>query len=178
MGEHESADHSAYMAPAAAQGIFALLNAPPVLRETASDGPAHHDPSRVPASIAFEDLTFRYRPDGDAALDGLFFTVSPGETVAIVGRSGAGKTTIVSLLLRFFDVDSGTVAIGGTDVRALGVERLRGRIAVVSQDTFLFHASVAENLRIARPEATEADLERAARAAHAHDFILRPAAGL
>lgn len=88
-----------------------------------------------------------------------------------MGRSGAGKTTIVSLLLRFFDVDSATVAIGGTDVRALGVERLRGRIAVVSQDTFLFHASVAENLRIARPEATEADLERAARAAHAHDFI-------
>ncbi len=165
----QNAFHFAYMAPAAAEGIFTLLDARPVLRERAGRAPIGE--RGFVASIAFDDVTFRYRPDGAPALDGLTFAVAPGETVALVGRSGAGKTTIVSLLLRFFDTDSGTVLVGGSDVRGMPVEDLRGRIAVVAQDTFLFHASVAENMRVARPGASPAELERAARAARAHDFI-------
>ena len=170
----QHAFHGAYSAPGAAQGVFALLDAAPVLRKAAAAAaPASPAPaeSPAPASIAFRDVTFRYRPDGAAALDRLSFEVTPGETVALVGRSGAGKTTIVSLLLRFFDADEGTVSVGGRDVRAMTVEDLRRQIAVVAQDTFLFHATVAENLRLARPGATQEDLERAARDAHAHQFI-------
>ena len=170
----QHAFHGAYSAPGAAQGVFSLLDAAPVLRPTSASPPAM---SPAPASIAFRDVTFRYRPDGAAALDGLSFEVTPGETVALVGRSGAGKTTIVSLLLRFFDADEGTVTVGGTDVRAMTVEDLRRQIAVVAQDTFLFHATVAENLRLARPDATQDDLERAARDAHAHQFIAALPAG-
>jgi len=166
----QTAFHGAYSAPGAAQGIFALLHAPPVLHAMSSRVGAG-DPSRGPASIVFDDVTFRYRADGGRALDRLSFEVAPGETVALVGRSGAGKTTIVSLLLRFFDVDAGSVVVGGSDVRALPIEQLRSQIAVVAQDTFLFHASVAENLRLALPGATQAQLEQAARTAHAHEFI-------
>lgn len=167
----QNAFHFAYMAPAAADGIFTLLQAPPVLREHAPT-PAEDERGRPrDASIAFEEVTFRYRAGGTPALDRLSFAVAPGETVALVGRSGAGKTTVVSLLLRFFDVDAGSVLIGGTDVRAMTVQQLRGRIAVVAQDTFLFHATVAENLRLALAGATQQQLEAAARAAHAHEFI-------
>jgi len=166
----QNAFHFAYMAPAAAEGVHALLDAAPVLRTTKPAVAAAGAP--LPdASIAFEEVTFRYRPDGDPAVDRLSFAVAPGETVALVGRSGAGKTTIVSLLLRFFDVDSGTVYVGGRDVRATDVEALRRMVAVVAQDTFLFHATVAENLRLASPSATQSELEHAARAAHAHGFI-------
>ncbi len=158
----QHAFHGAYSAPGAAQGVFSLLDAAPVLRSTSTPtSPVPASPG--PAWITFRDVTFRYRPDGAAALDGLSFEVTPGETVALVGRSGAGKTTIVSLLLRFFDADEGTVSVGGIDVRAMTVEDLRRQIAVVAQDTFLFHATVAENLRLARPDATREDLERAAR---------------
>ena len=167
LADLQRAFHSAYQAPAAAEGIFALLDAPPVISGTAPSA----NPTGPVASLCFDNVTLRYRPEAAPALDGLSFAVQPGETVAVVGRSGAGKTTLVSLLLRFFDPDRGTVSIGGTDVRHIPVEELRRHVAVVSQDTYLFHGSVADNLRLARPDATHAELEAAATAAHAHGFI-------
>jgi ABC-type multidrug transport system fused ATPase/permease subunit len=122
-------------------------------------------------SIRFEDVTFRYRPDAPAALESVSFDVAPGETVAIVGSSGAGKTTIASLLLRFFDPERGQVVLGGSDVRKLPVDEVRRRIALVPQDTFLFHASVRDNLSLADPGADDHALLRAATSANALSFI-------
>ncbi len=102
---------------------------------------------------------------------GLTFAVRPGETVAVVGRSGAGKSTLVNLLLRFVAPQHGRVLVGGHDITELTAESLRARIAVVSQDTYLFRATVAETLRLARPDATDEQLVAAARAANAHEFI-------
>ena len=118
-------------------------------------------------------MAFAYPGSRRRAHDGLSFAVAAGERVAVVGPSGAGKSTIVNLLLRFFDPDAGTVRIGGRDIRTLAFDELRGRIAVVRQDAFLFHGTVEDNLRMGRPDATASELEAAARAANAHDFIAR-----
>lgn len=163
----DRAYHAAYAAPAAAEGIFGLLDAVPDLHPTTA-GPAPDPP--VPA-VVFRDVTFGYRSDGRRALDGVSFRVDPGETVALVGRSGAGKTTAVSLLLRLFDPQAGSITIGGRDLRELPIEDLRRLIAVVAQDTYLFHGTVRHNLLVAKADATDAELEAAARAARAHDFI-------
>jgi ABC-type multidrug transport system fused ATPase/permease subunit len=98
--------------------------------------------------------------------------VAPGETVALVGRSGAGKSTCVNLLLRFWDVDRGTIALGGQELRAFPLAELRRLIAVIPQDVYLFYGSVAENLRLGHDGVTEAQIEAAARAANAHEFIM------
>ena len=99
-------------------------------------------------------------------------TVQQGQTVALVGRSGSGKTTALHLLLRFWDPDHGRILLGGHDLRQFPLERLRQQMALVSQDTYLFNASVRDNLRLGRPEASDAELEQAARQASAHDFIM------
>jgi ATP-binding cassette, subfamily B, bacterial len=131
------------------------------------------DPTQV-GRIRFDDVVFRY-PDApnDAAptLDHVSFTVEPGQFVAFVGPSGAGKTTISYLVPRLHDVSSGAVEVGGVDVRTLRTESLIESIGIVSQETYLFHASIAENLRYAKPEATDAELEAACRAASIHDTI-------
>ncbi len=101
----------------------------------------------------------------------LTFTIAPGQTVALVGPSGAGKTTVVNLLLRFWDRDSGHIRIGGVDVRDFPLEELRRKIAVVSQRTYIFNTSIKENLLIGKPDATDAEIEQAARSANIHDFI-------
>ena len=103
---------------------------------------------------------------------GLTFAIAAGERVGIVGPSGSGKSSIVRLLLRLYDPQAGSVRIDGQDLRALDPEALRRMIAVVSQDTLLFHGTVDDNLRLGRPDATEADVVAAARAANAHDFIM------
>jgi ATP-binding cassette, subfamily C, bacterial CydD len=103
--------------------------------------------------------------------------VAAGETVALVGSSGAGKTTVLNLLLRSFDPQHGRLVIGGVDARHMPLAQLRSLFALVSQETYLFHATVAENLRLARPNADQAALEAATRAAHAHDFIMGLPAG-
>ena len=102
---------------------------------------------------------------------GLSFTIAAGETVGIVGPSGAGKSTIVRLLLRQHDAQAGAIRIGGHDIRTLDPEQVRGMIAIVAQDTTLFHGTVADNLRLGRPDASDADMIAAATAANAHDFI-------
>jgi ATP-binding cassette subfamily C protein CydCD len=161
--------HQGMVGQAAATGIAALLDAP----VTAPAAPPHPvDALRLVPSIAFERVGFSYPGGRGAAHSGLDFSIAAGERVGIVGPSGSGKSTIVRLLLRLHDPESGTVRIGGQDLRALDPEVVRRMIAVVAQDTYLFHGTVADNLRLGRPDATEADLVDAARAANAHDFIV------
>jgi ATP-binding cassette subfamily B protein len=122
-------------------------------------------------TIAFEDVHFAYPGGRQAAHDGLSFAVAAGEKIGIVGPSGSGKSSIARLLLRLFDPQSGTVRVGGRDIRTLDPEAVRAQIAIVHQDTYLFHGTVEENLRLGKPEATPAELEDAARDANAHEFI-------
>jgi ATP-binding cassette subfamily C protein CydCD len=125
----------------------------------------------VDPSITFEDVTFRYPGGRRAALEHLSLAVAAGERVGVVGASGAGKSTISRLLLRFADPTSGRVTVGGRDLRDLPLRELRRLIAVVSQDTYLFHGTIEENLRMGRPEASQAELEAATRTANIHDAI-------
>jgi len=135
------------------------------------------DPVPLPGTgrgeIRFDHVSFRYpsRPDA-RALDGFDLGIRPGETVALVGPSGAGKSTSFQLLLRFYDPESGRILIDGVDISRADPEAVRRRIGVVPQDTVLFAASARENIRYGRPEASDAEVEAAARAAAAHDFIL------
>jgi ATP-binding cassette subfamily B multidrug efflux pump len=115
-------------------------------------------------------VSFSYLPD-EPVLEDVSFEVVPGRTVAIVGPTGAGKTTIISLLLRYYDVDRGSVQIDGVDVRDATQESLRGRIELVLQEPFLFSGSIAENIRYGRLDASDAEVEAAARVAGAHAFI-------
>jgi ABC-type multidrug transport system fused ATPase/permease subunit len=117
-------------------------------------------------------VRFRYQPDGPPALDGVSSHLPQGGSLAVVGPSGAGKSTLVNLLLRFWDYDEGQITLGGRELRAYRGEDLRGMMGVVSQHTHLFNATVRDNLLLARPDAVRADLERAARAAQIHDFVV------
>ena len=129
--------------------------------------------------IVFEDVRFGYgreivTRDGEsryAVLDGFTLTVKPGEKIGLVGRSGAGKSTAVNLLLRFFDLEDGRILIDGQDIAGVTQESLRAQISVVTQDTSLLHRSIRENIRYGRPDATDAEVERAAELAHAEEFI-------
>jgi ATP-binding cassette subfamily B protein len=137
-----------------------------------------HFPADAKGSVAFENVSFRYpsRPEA-AALDGIGFTVAPGETVALVGPSGAGKTTIFQLLLRFYDAQSGAVRVDGIDVRDTDPAELRARLAVVPQDPVIFSANAWENIRYGRPDASDAEVRAAAEAAAA-DFLFDLPEGL
>jgi ATP-binding cassette subfamily B protein len=129
-------------------------------------------PQPVRGEIVFDDVTFRYpaRP-AVAALDGVSLTIAPGETVAFVGPSGAGKTTIIQLILRFYDPDKGEVRLDGVPLNAMERDVFRQSIATVPQDPVIFAASARDNIRFGRPGASDADVERAAKAAAAHEFI-------
>ncbi|MEJ6640648.1 MAG: ABC transporter transmembrane domain-containing protein [Octadecabacter sp.] len=129
-------------------------------------------PATRVGEIAFENVDFAYpaRP-GVQALDGVSFTVKPGETVALVGPSGAGKTTIIQLLLRFYDPSSGQITLDGADLRDLTRADFRRHMALVPQDPVIFAASARENIRFGRPDASDADVIAAAKAAAAHDFL-------
>ncbi|WP_199262477.1 ABC transporter transmembrane domain-containing protein [Paracoccus binzhouensis] len=129
-------------------------------------------PRPVRGAIGFEQVTFHYptRPDR-SALEGVTLDIAPGETVALVGPSGAGKTTVVQLLLRFWDPDAGTVRIDGIDLRDMARADFRQAIALVPQDPVIFAATARENIRFGRPDASDAEVEAAARAAHADEFL-------
>ena len=137
---------------------------------TLVDAP-HARPLAVPrGEIRFEQVGFGYG-EGRAVIDRLDLTVRPGERVGLVGRSGAGKSTLVNLLLRFHDVEHGRITIDGQDVRDVTQESLRAAVGLVTQDTSLLHRSIEANIRYGRPQATRAEVEAAARRAHAHEFI-------
>jgi ATP-binding cassette subfamily B multidrug efflux pump len=126
--------------------------------------------------IRFEQVTFSYaegKPGSvEPVLENINLQVRPGERIGLVGRSGAGKSTLVNLLLRFFDIEHGRCTVDGQDIRHVTQESLRAQIGLVTQDTSLLHRSIADNIRYARPSATQAEVEAAARKAQAHDFIL------
>jgi ATP-binding cassette subfamily B protein len=140
--------------------------------------PAHPRPlparSSNGAALALHDLTFAYPSRQDtAALDHVSLAIRPGETVAVVGPSGAGKTTLFQLLLRYYDPQSGSITLDGVDIRDLDLHTLRGAIGIVPQDTVIFSADAMENIRYGRPEATDEEVIAAARLAAAHEFIER-----
>ena len=142
---------------------------PPSIAEPATPKPL---PQPVKGAVAFDGVSFRYpaRPDA-LALDGFDLDIAPGETVAIVGPSGAGKTTVFNLLLRFYDPEKGAVRLDGIDVRDLRLHDLRRALATVPQEPVLFSSSVADNIRYGRPDASDAEVRAAAEAASALGFI-------
>jgi ATP-binding cassette subfamily C protein CydCD len=153
---------------ASARRVFAVHDEPVVV----TDGPVADLPATTTApAVHFENVTFSYGPGEADVLRGVSFSVEPGQTVALVGRSGAGKTTAAHLLLRFWDPQQGKITLDGEDVREFGLDGLRRQVGLVAQDTYLFNASLADNLRLARPDAAEADLERTAALASADCFI-------
>jgi ATP-binding cassette, subfamily B, bacterial len=158
---------------ASAVGTSALITPASPLGIPASRLRGNDDAARVTndTSIAFDSVSFAYSGGRRSAHQDLSFRIAAGERVGIVGPSGSGKSTIVRLLLRLHDPQSGAICIGGQDLRALDPEAVRRMIAVVAQDTYLFHGTIEDNLRLGCPEASEADLVAAARAANAHDFI-------
>ncbi|MCQ8241023.1 ABC transporter ATP-binding protein [Rhizosaccharibacter radicis] len=147
--------------------VFAVIDEPPGVTECAGARPLPPGKGR----LTFEEVSFRY-PDGREGLRGLSFVAEPGLTVALVGASGAGKSTALSLIPRLHDVGGGRISLDGVDLRDLSLESLRDAIAYVSQDTLLFDMSVAANIRMGRPGATDEAVRDAARAAAAEDFIL------
>ena len=161
--------HTGMLGRAAAGSLFRLLDTKPAIED--ADGAA--DATPLDPTIAFEDVHFAYPGGRRPAHDGLSFTVGAGERVGIVGASGAGKSTILRLIMRFDDPQQGRVLLGGQDLRTLDRTALRARFGVVNQDTYLFHGTAAENIRFGKPDASDAEIEAAAQAANAHGFIAR-----
>ncbi|WDG27132.1 ATP-binding cassette domain-containing protein [Streptomyces sp. CA-278952] len=161
--------HAGYLGVSAADGIAALRTAEAAVPDRGTLAAAWESPPE----IRFEDVRFTHPGSKLPALDGVTFTAAPGRTTAVVGPSGAGKSTLLSLLLRQRDPDSGSLTVAGAATAAYTLASLRRGIAVVSQDTYLFHATIAENLRIARPAATDEQLRAAARAAGIDQEIAR-----
>jgi len=126
----------------------------------------------VKGQVDFENVTFKYDPEGNTVLDNIDFHIKPGQTAAFVGMSGGGKSTIVSLIPRFYDVTSGAVKIDGMNVVDITLQSLRSQIGIVLQDNILFSDSVKQNILMGRPDATEEEVVEAAKAANAHDFIM------
>jgi ATP-binding cassette, subfamily B, bacterial len=149
------------------QRLFEYLDLPPDITEK----PNAISLESANGAVTFDDVTFRYETGNRPALRNLSFQVEPGQLVALVGPTGAGKTTVTNLVPRFYDPQLGAVRLDGLDVRELTLESLGRQIGIVFQDTFLFHASVRDNLLYARPDATESQMIAAARAAHIHDVI-------
>jgi len=160
-------DNVFQQAIAAGERIFELLDEEPEITDALDAvelGP-------IEGEVAFEDVHFYY-PTGDEVLHDVGFTMAPGEVVALVGRSGAGKTSIANLVCRFYDPTHGRILVDGRDLREVKLETLRSQIAVVLQDTFLFNTTVRDNLLYGKPDATEEEMVAATKAAYAHEFVL------
>ncbi|MGX6978407.1 ABC transporter ATP-binding protein [Vagococcus elongatus] len=125
----------------------------------------------VQGNVAFEHVTFRYEPKGRKILDDVTFSVNSGQSIALVGPTGAGKTTVINLISRFYDIDEGSVKVDGKDVRDVTLQSLRSQMGVMLQDTFIFSGTILENIRYGKLDATEEEIIRASKAVRAHDFI-------
>jgi ATP-binding cassette subfamily C protein CydCD len=159
--------HQGMVGLSAAHGLYQILDDRPLVADAP---PAPLDRPLAP-TIAFEAVRFAYPGTRRTVHDGLDFAVAAGERLGVVGASGGGKSSIVRLLLRFYDPGAGAVRIGGHDLKALSFAQIRALVSVVNQDTFLFHGTVEDNIRMGRPDASAADVEAAARAANIHDFV-------
>jgi ATP-binding cassette subfamily B protein len=148
--------------------IFGILDADDLVGDTPNAAEVDH----LRGEVEFRKVSFSYQP-GSAVLRGITLTARPGETIALVGPSGSGKTTLATLLQRFYSVSEGAITIDGVDIREMTQHSLRSQIGVVFQDAHLFNDTVGANIAYGRPQATQAEIEAAARAAHAHDFIMQ-----
>ncbi|PIE82536.1 MAG: thiol reductant ABC exporter subunit CydD [Chloroflexi bacterium] len=151
----------------AARHIFSALEQEPAVLEAKFP----QKPKQIVPQIQFDSVSFAYDAGERAALHDVSFVINPGETVALVGPSGAGKSTVAKLLFRFFDPQTGNLSLSGHELPALSLAWLRTQLSLVPQDTYLFYGTIAENLRIAKVDATDAELETAVRIANIHDFI-------
>jgi ATP-binding cassette subfamily B protein len=154
-------------AGAGAERIFEILDAEAEVRER----PDARELPPIAGQVTFENVTFRYFDSGEPVLREVSFTAEPGQTVALVGATGSGKSTIINLIPRFYDVSAGRVLVDGHDVRDLTLESLRRQIGIVLQETVLFGGTVRENLAYGRPDASDEEIVAAAKTAEAHDFI-------
>ncbi len=161
--------HNGMVAQASAQTIFQLLDSKAIVTEKLNAVPA----GSLSPIVTFKNVSFSYPGGRQSTHDGLDFEVKPGERVSFVGPSGVGKSSIVRLLMRFYDPNKGTIKIGGRDISELTFNDIRSQIAVVNQDIYLFHGTVEDNLRIGNPDATISEMVAACRAANAHEFIDR-----
>src|ERR671923_224449 len=155
-------------AGASAGGIFEILDA----KSDIVDKPGAVKLPEVQGDVRFEDVTFRYFGGGEPVLNNVSFEAKPGETIALLGATGSGKTTIINLLPRFYDPSEGRITIDGYDLRDVTLDSLRSQIGIVLQETTLFSGSIRENIAFGKPEATLDEIQKAARAAAAHDFIM------
>ncbi|MBK9092333.1 MAG: ABC transporter ATP-binding protein [Anaerolineae bacterium] len=155
-------------ASASSSRIFEIFDA----RNDVADKPGAAALPPVQGHVTFEDVTFRYFDSGEPVLSQVSFDAKPGETIALLGATGSGKTTIINLLPRFYDISSGHVRIDGHDVREVTLDSLRSQIGIVLQETNLFSGTIRENIAFGRPEASLAEVTAAAKAASAHDFIM------
>ena len=166
MRELRSVLHQGMVGMAAAKGILNILADEPLVKDAI---PAHARP--LTPSIAFENVQFRYPGTTRIVHQSLDFRVAAGERIGVVGASGGGKSSIVRLLLRFYDPEKGTIRLGGHNLQHLTFAQIRAMVAVVSQDTFLFHGTIEENIRMGRPDASHAEIEAVAKTANIHGFI-------
>lgn len=156
-----------HVALTGAQHVTEVLDIKPDVSDTASA----KDVGRLRGVVEFHDVSFIYN-EHVATLRNISFSITPGQTLALVGPTGAGKTTIASLLPRFYDVASGTITIDGIDIRDMTIRSLRSNISMVMQDVFLFNGTIRDNIRYSDLSATDEDIVRATKAAHAHEFIM------
>ena len=161
--------HQGMAVLSSSQSVFGIIDEPVAVLDpgSAADLPA----SGIKPEVSFEGVTFGYEGGHRPALQDVSFELREGETLGVVGASGAGKSTLVWLMYRFYDPQAGSIRLGDHDLRDLSLSTIRDNISVVTQDTYLFHGTVADNLRFGKPDATQGELEEAARVANAHDFI-------
>ena len=155
-------------ASAGAERIFEILDAESEVKEKPGAGIL----PQAEASVLFEEVTFKYAGMREPALQKVSFEANPGETIALLGSTGSGKSTIINLIPRFYDVSSGRITIGGIDIRDVTIESLRKQIGIVLQETVLFGTTIRENLAYGKPDATDEEIQEVSVAAEAHDFIM------
>ena len=153
---------------AAAERVFEVMDTPPEIR----DGEGVEVMPDIEGSVSFDDVTFSYE-DGVKVLKDVSFDIKPGEMIALVGPTGAGKTTVVNLISRFYDAEKGRVLIDGHDVKDVTIESLRNQMGIMTQDNFLFSGTIRENIRYGKLDATDEEIEAAAKTVNAHDFIMK-----